>query len=231
MASVFGREIPGRRADADRTLARDLLQHVGRAHLQVALGGLGQDRIALVDPAVDADLVALGRDAALLVGMEHGRDRRHVEGRGHGVLLQQRQDARDAGAVAVLALAQAADRFAAFAQLAGLVIGVERDRHGAARAARPHVGPQRPAGAHALDDAAPALLGPLPGLLGLFRLGNDGRACRGHGFLLRLNRHPERSRPQGGVVEGPVLSTHQQNRSLHSASLREAPVGMTVVWS
>ena len=143
---------------------------------------LGQDRVALVDPAVDADLVAIGGDAALLVGMEHGRDGRHVEGRGDRVFLQQRQDARDAGAVAVLALAQAADRLAAFAQLAGLVVGVERDRHGAARAVRPHVGPQRPAGAHALDDAAPALLGPLPGLLLLLRLGNDGRACRGHGL-------------------------------------------------
>ena len=188
MASVLRREVPGRRADADRTLARDLLQHVGRAHLQVALRGLGQDRVALVDPAVDADLVAVGGDAALLVGMQHGRDRRHVEGRGDGVLLQQRQDARDAGAVAVLALAQAADRFAAFAQLAGLVVGVERDRHGATRTARPHVGPQRPAGAHALDDAAPALLGPLPGLLRLFLLGNDGRACR-HGLLLLVFRH------------------------------------------
>ena len=178
------REIPRRRADADRALARDSLQHVGRAHLQVALRSLGQDRVALVDPAVDADLVALGDHAALLVGMEHGRDGRHIEGRRDRVFLQQRQDARDAGAVAVLALRQATDRLAAFAQLAGLVVGVERDRHGAARAVRPNVGPQRRAGAHALDNAAPALLGPLPGLLLLLRLGNDGRACSRHGLLL-----------------------------------------------
>ena len=146
--------------------------------------GLGQDRVALVDPAVDADLVALGRrpGAARRDGAWPRRPaRRRSPGR---VLLQQRQDARDAGAVAVLALAQPADRFAAFAQLAGLVVGVERDRHGAARAVRPRVGPQRPAGAHALDDAAPARLGPLPGLLLLILLGNDGRACRGHGLLL-----------------------------------------------
>src|SRR5215216_2385359 len=43
-------------------------------------------------------------------------------------------------------------------------------------------------------------------------------------------RHPERSRPEGGVVEGPILSTQQQNRSLHYASLRSASVGMTDLW-
>src|SRR5262249_32306316 len=104
-------------------------------------------------------------------------------------------DARDAGAVAVLALAEAPDRFAALAQLAGLVVGIEGDRHRAARALRPGVGPERPSGPHALDDAAPALLGPLPGLLLLLRLRNDGRACRGHGFL----RYPSsRAEPPEG---------------------------------
>ena len=42
-----------------------------------------------------------------------------------GVRAQRGAAARDAGAIAVLALAEAADRFAAFAKLAGLVVGVE----------------------------------------------------------------------------------------------------------
>ena len=40
-------------------------------------------------------------------------------------------------------------------------------------------------------------------------------------------RHPERRRPKGAVVEGPFLPMKRQKRSLHSASLRSAPVGMT----
>ena len=40
-----------------------------------------QRRVELVDPAVDADLVAFGSDAALLVGVEEGGDGRDVERR------------------------------------------------------------------------------------------------------------------------------------------------------
>ena len=180
MASVLRREIPGRRADADRAPAGDLLQHVGRAHLQVALRRLGQDRVALVDPAMDADLVALGHHAALLVGIEHGRDGRHVERRRDVVLLQQRQDARDAGAVAVLALAQAADRFAAFAQLAGLVVGIERERHGAARAVRPDARAAASGRRARARRCRASALRTIARAARLLRLGNDGRAC-GHG--------------------------------------------------
>ena len=59
--------------------------------------------------------------------------------------------------------AHAADRLAAVAQLVGLVVGVEGQRHGAARAVLPGLGPVAPAGAHLLDQLAPVLLGPLPG--------------------------------------------------------------------
>jgi hypothetical protein len=43
------------------------------------LGLVGQHGVELVDPAVDADLVAFGDHLALLVRMEQGGDRRHVE--------------------------------------------------------------------------------------------------------------------------------------------------------
>ena len=64
---------------------------------------------------MDADLVAFGDDAALLIGMEQGGDGRHVEGRRHVVPLQHLEDARHADAVAVLAPCHAADGFAALA--------------------------------------------------------------------------------------------------------------------
>ena len=152
MASVLRAEVPRRRADADRTHAGDLLERVGGAHLQVALRFERQHRVALVDPAVDADLVAFGHDAALLVGIQERGHGRHVEARRHAVPLQDVEDARHAPAVAVLALRQLADRAAAIAQLVGLVIGVERERDRATRAALPAVGLQRAAGPHVIDD-------------------------------------------------------------------------------
>src|SRR5262249_42249748 len=74
------------------------------------------------------------------------------------------EDARHAPAVAVLALRQLADRAAAVAQLIGLVVGVEGERHRATRPALPRRGFQRTAGPHMIDDVAPARFGPLPGL-------------------------------------------------------------------
>src|SRR5262249_54434083 len=113
-------------------------------------------------PTVDADLVALGHDAALLVGMQQRGDPRHVKGRGHRMALQNLKDARHALAVAVLAPAHAAERFAALAQLVGLMIAVEGERERAARAVLPGGRPQRAPGAHVIDDAAPLFFRPLP---------------------------------------------------------------------
>ena len=118
-------EVPRRRADADRAHAGDLLQRVGRAHLQVALGFQRQHRVALVDPAVDADLVAFGHHAALLVGIQQRGHGGHEEARRHAMPAEDVEDARHALAVAVLALRQLADGAAAVAQLVGLVVGVE----------------------------------------------------------------------------------------------------------
>ena len=49
-----------------------------------------------MDPAVDADLVPRGDDAALLVGVDQRRDRRHVECCLDAVAFEQFQDARHA---------------------------------------------------------------------------------------------------------------------------------------
>src|SRR5262249_52573125 len=121
-----------------------------------------QHRVALVDPAVDADLVAFGDDAALLVGIEEGDHRRHVEARRHAVPLEDFEDAWHRAPCAVLALRQLADRAAAVTQLVGLVVGVERERDRAACAVFPCLRPQRAAGPHVIDDGAPVRFRPLP---------------------------------------------------------------------
>src|ERR1044072_2811734 len=116
-----------------------------------------------MDPAMDPDLVALSDDPPLLIGMEQGDDAGYVERRRHVVFLQQAQDAWHADAVAILTPGHAADRLAAVAQLAGLVVAVERDRKGATRPILPRLGPQRASGAYLVDQLAPVLLRPLPG--------------------------------------------------------------------
>src|SRR5262249_41355306 len=69
-------------------------------------------------------------------------------------------------AIAVLPLRQLADGGAAVTQLGGLVVGIEGERDRAARAVVPRFGLQCPAGPHMIDDAAPVLFRPLPGLHG-----------------------------------------------------------------
>src|SRR5262249_30095058 len=147
-----------------RAHARDFLQHVCGAHLKLALGLLREHRVTLVDPAVDRHFVPCRDDALLLLGIELRRHRRHEEGRPDGVLLEQLQNPRHALAGSILALREPADRLASFPQLVRLVVGVERERDRAARAAGPLLRLERPPGAHAVHDRAPALLRPLPGL-------------------------------------------------------------------
>src|SRR4030095_8670197 len=131
--------------------------------------------------AMNSDLVAFGHYPALLIGIEHRRDGRHEKAGGHRVLRQQRENSRDTLAVAVLALAQATDRFAALPQLARVMVAVEGERDSATRAAGPGCGLQRPARAHAVDDPAPRRLRPLPGLECCGRMRRDDR----HDDLLR----------------------------------------------
>src|SRR4051794_21682705 len=157
-------EVPRRRADADRPHAANLLQRVGRAHLQLALVFCRQLGVALVDPAMDANLVALGDQAALLLRIKERGDRRHEKARPDARAPQDFQDARDSLPGTVLALREAPDRLPAIAQLVRVVIGIERERHRAPRAAVPAFRPERPPGAHLLDDAPPLLVLPLPGL-------------------------------------------------------------------
>ncbi len=111
---------------------------------------------------MDADLVTLGDDPALLLGVQQCRHRRHIKARLDPVLFEHLQNARHADPVAVLAPGEPPDRFPAVAQIGSLVVAVERQRHRAARAPRPFGGPQGPPGAHPVDQPAPMLLRPLP---------------------------------------------------------------------
>ena len=163
MRSVFGLKSHDGVLQAYGAHATHLLERVRRAQHEIALRVVGQHRVELVDPAVDADLVPFGHHAALLVGVDEGRDGGHVEGGLDAVLLEDLEDARHAHAVAVLSPAKPPDRLAAVPQLVRLMIGVEREGDGAAGAVLPRLWPERPAGAHAAHELAPMLLRPLPG--------------------------------------------------------------------
>src|SRR6185312_5408319 len=113
---------------------------------------------------MDADLMAFGDDASLLVAIEQGDDGGHVERRRHGMPCKQLQDARDADAIAILSPRHASDGFAPVAQLVGLVIGIERQREGASRATLPALRTIGAPGADLIDEAAPMRFRPLPGL-------------------------------------------------------------------
>src|SRR5215475_4956949 len=114
---------------------------------------------------MDADLVSFGDDATLLVAIEQRDDAGHIEGRRHRMLGEQFQDTWDADAITVLSPGHAPDRFAAVAQLVGLVIGIERQRERASRAVLPAPWTKAAAGADVVDEATPMLFRPLPGFL------------------------------------------------------------------
>ena len=122
-----------------------------------------------MDPAMNADLMSCRGKRPLLVGIGERGHRRHVKGCADVMAGQQRGDARHAHPRAILAPGQPPDGFAAVAQLVGLVIGIERQREGASRAIRPAFWPERPAGPDLIQDGAPMLFGPLPGLKVLIR--------------------------------------------------------------
>src|SRR6202047_5600481 len=117
-----------------------------------------------MDPSMDANFMALRHHPALLVGMQEGGDRRHVKRALDPMLFQHVQDPRHAYPIAVLTPRQAADRLTAVAQIACLVIAVERHSDRATGAARPFGRPQPQSCGGAVDQLAPMLLGPLPGL-------------------------------------------------------------------
>src|SRR5262249_15328942 len=85
-----------------------------------------------------------------------------VEAGPDAVLCQEAQDARHADPGAVLSPRHAPDRFAALAQLAGLVVGIERQCDSATGTARPFGRPQLSACAHPVLELASMRFRPLP---------------------------------------------------------------------
>src|SRR5271166_2097438 len=107
--------------------------------------------------------MTFGHHPALLLGVEERRHRRHVERGLDTVFFEQVKDPRHADPIAELAPGQTADRVAAVAQVAGLVVTIERQRHRATGAARPLGGPKPAPGTYAIDEFSPLFFGPLPG--------------------------------------------------------------------
>ena len=156
------REIPAGRAHPDRRAPGQPFQNLGGAQIDRTLRLIVQVRVLLVDPGMQADLVAVLRHRAHLILMQQGGDAGVEEGRGDGVPRQKRADARHALARAVLALADPHRAGIAVAQRDGFVIRVERQRHGAASAIGPMGWLEAAARPGAFDHAAPGRLGPFP---------------------------------------------------------------------
>ena len=104
---------------------------------------------------MDAKLVALRRHAALLVFVEKSSDRRHEERCLGAVLCKRVENAWHAFPIAILALRHPADRLAAIPQFVCLVIGIERERHCAARSVLPARRFHRSSSADVVDLLAP----------------------------------------------------------------------------
>src|SRR5258708_36874816 len=116
-----------------------------------------------MNPPVDTDFVTLRDDAALLFRMQQSGHRWHVKACPDVVPFEQLQYPRHSHAIAILPPAQAPDRLAAVAQLAGLVIRVERKRHRAARIVLPRLRPPGLSGADTINNRSPLPFRPLPG--------------------------------------------------------------------
>ena len=210
---IYG-EVPTGGADADRAGAGEAFERVGGAEGEVALGAGGQPGVGLVDPGMDADLVAGGGDAADFVGVQQGGNGGIEEAGRNGFTLEQREDAWHGAAIAVLALADAHRAFVGVAERDGVVISVERDRHGAACAAGPGAGGKAAAGAGSTDDASPCGFRPLPGFaVGVGRVRHGDKIVRSaaevQGAAAGLGRAGFYCRvlPAAGGVLTPIAAT------------------------
>src|SRR4051812_7727505 len=102
-----------------------MLNRVGGTKHELAFGLNGKRACNLMDPAVHADFVSFGCDAALFIRIQRRGHARNEEGSADILPMQHLENARDSNQASVLAPAQAADRLAAVAQLIGLMITVK----------------------------------------------------------------------------------------------------------
>ena len=86
--------LPRSGANADRPAPAELLERIERALHEHAFIVPLEARGPLVDPAVDAELVAGGGDALHVLGVELGTDTGNEERRGNVVALEKRQNPR-----------------------------------------------------------------------------------------------------------------------------------------
>ena len=146
----------GRRPESFSSVSR-------RAHHEVALGGLVEQRVAFVNPAVQSDLVLPApHDGLDRIGMQQSADGRHEERCGDPVSFEQRQDARQSRARAILALRKQRGTFGAVAQRTGFVVEIERQPNRYPRTVGPRLRRQVTTGAYAADPRAHLRVGQLP---------------------------------------------------------------------
>ncbi len=125
---------------ADGLDAGHFSQRLARAHQQRAFVFAGEQRCVLVNPAVNADLVAGIADAAWLARVDEGGNGGDEECCRHVVPLENAEDAGNADTPAELAPGEPPDGTAAGAEFRGLMVAIKRQRDGTARAVFPRGG-------------------------------------------------------------------------------------------
>src|SRR5262245_4101990 len=110
-----------------------------------------------MDPTVDADLMALGNEAPLLVRVEQRGDSGHKEGGLDPMAIEKLQNTGYGDPIAVLAPGHSADGLAAVAKLVCLMVAIKGQCHGAARPAFPRRRSEASPRSHLVDELAPML--------------------------------------------------------------------------
>ena len=169
---------------------------------QIALRLARQGGVRLVDPGMDADLVAVIGQRAHLFRMQQRGDGRIEEACRNRLRVPAAADAGHGLAGAVLALTDAHRAHIAIAQRDRFVIRVEADRDRAARPIGPGFRLHAATGAGSADDLPPGWLGPLPWFAIRMPVGHAGFPSPfPPGIVPMLHRrgthHPERHQMPG----------------------------------
>ena len=154
--------IPGRSAQAYRARSGHLGERVQRALDEFALHVAGDLGVALVNPAVNADLVSVRNDVRHVLPVDQGAHRGNEERGANLVPAKQIQDPREPGFRPVLPPRQVGRGGVVVPERHGFVVEVEGEGYRHSRSSRPRRRGETTPGAHGVNRRSPVGLGPLP---------------------------------------------------------------------
>ena len=200
--------VPRRGAEPHRAAAGEVGEGVHRLLDEAALLVGGEQRVPLVDPAVDPDFVPGVHDPVHILPVDQRADRRDEERGADAPALEQVEDPGKPGARAVLAAGEVRGGGVVVPERDRLVVEVERERDRDPRAPGPGGGGEPAAGANGLDGRPPLLFGPLPGGFFFRREAGGGE----HEQRREQRREQRKDREREGPAHGrPILRGRAEN--------------------